>query len=798
MPVTADLFPDLFTPFTNSVVFSEATIEAVEKAVTEKNGKAYVKCLVRGKEVMAKPEEVVRQLWLHTLTTRYKYPLSRLDVEYPITFGRDTSKRADIIIKDADRPSIVYCVIEVKQATVKGGKDQLKSYGHSTGAPLALWSDGVSVVVWHRQDPNNFEEIPSLPRANETIEQVAGQPWTIDKLIEFEHIREREGIRSRTLRQRIQEMEDEVLANAGVDVFEEVFKLIFTKLFDELSHYREPDVYPHLRFRNVNTAAQMKKAIQTVFDEAKERWHGVFPNDDRIKLTPEHLKVCVGALEQWKLFNSNLDVVDDAFEYLVSKSSKGEKGQYFTPRWVIDMCVKMMNPKEDETLIDTACGSAGFTMHSIFHVWGAILEDMGKPRSNLFTLEDKPGRCKKYVREKVFAIDFDEKSVRVSRCLNLIAGDGESNVLHLNTLDYRRWQDWTGDDEENAGDSTWRETYKEGWPRLKKLRAEKKDNRAFKFDVLLANPPFAGDIKQPDMLSPYDLAHKRRPDGTLGKPESAVGRDLLFIERNLDFLKPGGRMAVVLPQGRFNNSSDQRVREFLADKCRLLAVVGLHPNTFKPHTGTKTSVLFVQKWTDAEYSQREAWKAKLEEDWEKHAKANATKWLSLPDGEAQARKAFVAAHPNTKALDYNIFFATQRLPSKDNSGDKIYVRQTCYGGYDTELKTRVYLNEARFKAKFGSLAAATLYEVFPKGMPDRVVEMLKAEIDEKYGSTESAQKQGYTVARSDDYLTRPEILRDEHQHLVVQHDLFNHEGLTQDGIAEAFQEFATKEKLSFF
>jgi len=92
------------------------------------------------------------------------------------------------------------------------------------------------------------------------------------------------------------------------------------------------------------------------------------------------------------------------------------------------------------------------------------------------------------------------------------------------------------------------------------------------------------------MLAPYELARKAN-----GRLENKVGRDLLFIERNLDFLRPGGRMAIVLPQGRFNNSSDQRVREFIAERCRILAVVGLHPNTFKPHTGTKTSVLFVQK-----------------------------------------------------------------------------------------------------------------------------------------------------------------------------------------------------------
>ena len=212
-----------------------------------------------------------------------------------------------------------------------------------------------------------------------------------------------------------------MLANAGVDVFEEVFKLIFTKLYDEMACYR--GTYKHLRFRNSNTAAQLKSAIQTLFDKARKKWRGVFPEDDRIKLSADHLQVCVGSLEEWKLFNSNLDVIDDAFEYLVNKSAKGEKGQYFTPRWVIDMCVRMLNPQEHETVIDPACGSAGFTVHAMFHVWRGIIADLGLPQSHLFTMEEKPGRCVDYVREKVFAIDFDEKSVRVARCLNLIAGD---------------------------------------------------------------------------------------------------------------------------------------------------------------------------------------------------------------------------------------------------------------------------------------------------------------------------------------------------------------------------------------
>lgn len=650
-------------------LFGLAVVVAVETQITEKNGKPYVQCVVRKKSIQAKREELVRQLWLHRLMFHYKYPVTRLAVEYPITFGRDSSKRADIVVMDADRPTVPYLIAEVKQGKLKDGKEQLRSYAHATGAPLAMWCNGVQAVCWHRKNPNYFVEIPDIPTASQTIDHIAGQPWTVDSLVELEKKREAEGKGARSLKQLIEDMEDEVLANAGVDVFEEVFKLIFTKLYDEMYCFRGRHKY--LRFRNSNTAAQLKATIQALFDDARKQWPGVFSEDEKIKLGPEHLQVCVGSLEEWKLFNSNLDVIDEAFEYLVNKSSKGEKGQYFTPRWVIDLCVKMMNPHESETVIDTACGSAGFTVHAVFHVWKQILEDEGLPASHLFTMEAKPQRCRDYVQDKVFAIDFDEKSVRVARCLNLIAGDGQTNVLHLNTLDWAKW------DERIKQDEDWRDTYGEGWKKLKKLRAARNDNRAFGFDVLMANPPFAGDIKQSDMLSPYELGHKAN-----GKLETKVGRDLLFIERNLDFLRPGGRMAVVLPQGRFNNASDKRVREFIAERCRILAVVGLHPNTFKPHTGTKTSVLFVQKWNDDASDPR---------------------------------------YHCPKSDDYPIFFATQKLESKDTSGEKIIARGA-----------------------------------------------------------------------------NGESLRDRHGHWVVQHDFFNHDGLTQDGIAEAFAEFAAKEKLGFF
>ena len=411
-------------------------------------------------------------------------------------------------------------------------------------------------------------------------------------------------------------MEDDVLANAGVDVFEEVFKLIYTKLYDEMESGRNRS--RTLEFRNYgDTDEDLKVTIQALFEKAKNKWPGVFPSDAAISLTPSHLSVCVSSLQDVKLFNSNLDVVDDAFEYLMNKSQKGEKGQYFTPRYVIDMCVRMLNPKQDETMIDSASGSCGFPVHTIFYVWNNIYAEKGLPQSHLFTTERKLPECEEYVRDNVFAIDFDEKAVRVARTLNLIAGDGKTNVMHLNTLDYERWNDI-------IKDGKWQDSYGEGWQKFRKHRAKKGlvvENRDYEFDIVMANPPFAGDIKESRIIAKYELGKNSK-----GKTQSKVGRDILFIERNLSFLKPGGRMAIVLPQGRFNNSSDKYIRDFIAERCRILAVVGLHGNVFKPHTGTKTSVLFVQKWDDKLCPKKE---------------------------------------------DYPIFFATMQKPSKDNSGEKL-------------------------------------------------------------------------------------------------------------------------------
>ena len=627
-------------------LFNPSEIQDLHQQI-EGTEKPFIYCPIRRKAIQLKPEELIRQLYATRLVKQYRYPKDRIKFEHLVNFGRE-KKRADIVILDKDRPDTPYIIIEVKKPKLQDGKDQLRSYCNATGAPISVWTNGQQISHYHRKDPNYFEDITDIPNANQTLADILNERFTLKDLI----LKDKLATERKSLKDIILELEDEVLANAGVDVFEEVFKLIFTKLYDEFKSQNDKTVINHFLRQSINTAIQetdqdyevehpdyemLKKAveainddtframefrntgqtdselktkIQRLFNDAKDQWKGIFPEYETFELSDSHLSVCVSSLQDVKLFNSNLQIVDEAFEYLVNKSAKGEKGQYFTPRHVIDMCVKMLNPKRGEYMIDTAAGSCGFPVHTIFKLTGA-----------LFSNAEIPTDDKEHVL-KVFGIDFDEKTVRVARTLNLIAGDGETNVLHLNTLDYERWGDNT---EKN---SRWVRTYGDGFDRLKALRDESSENRLFNFDILMANPPFAGDIKERRILHQYTLGFK-----TNGKAQSKVGRDILFIERNLDFLKPGGRMAIVLPQGRFNNTSDKYIRAFIAEHARILAVVGLDTNTFKPHTGTKTSVLFVQKWND-----------------------DPTQGPLCP-----------------KVADYPIFFAVSEKGGKDNSGDYVFL-----------------------------------------------------------------------------------------------------------------------------
>lgn len=619
--------------------FRPDEIQLVNKGISTRkvNGKTglFIACPIRDKEIQLEREEYIRQLYGRRLLEEYEYPKDRLKFEYPISLGQET-RRADIVVLDKDQQDTPYIIVEVKKAWLLAGKTQLRFYCNATGAPIGVWTNGQQTSYYHRKHPNYFEEITDIPNAGQTLADILSEPFTLKSLILKDKL---VGAR-KSLTDIILELEDEVLANAGVNVFEEVFKLIFTKLYDEFKsqkdqenidrflcqhlspsdekHVRDyksvvaeiqDDSFRQMKFRNIGqTDTELRVVLQKLFDGARSQWPGVFPEISTFKLSDRHLSICVSSLQNVKLFNANLQGVEDAFDHLLGGRGGGWS---FTPRHVVDMCVKMLNPKRGESMIDPAAGTCRFPIHTVFKITGTSFIN-----AKILTEE------KEYVR-KVFGIDFSETAVRVARVLNLIAENEATNILPLNVLDYERWDDIA----ENY--SVWHKVYGEGFDRLKVLRTEKGGNRLFNFDILMVHPPFGGPIKDRHLLNQYRLGSQEDHE----RPRIRVRHETLFIERSLDLLKPGGRMAIILPQSFFNNAVDKSVRDFIAAHARILAVVGLHADTFKPSTSIKTSVLFLQKWN------------------------------------SDAKKGPLCS----KVDDYPVFLATSEQGGKDNAGNYIYL-----------------------------------------------------------------------------------------------------------------------------
>jgi type I restriction enzyme M protein len=302
-----------------------------------------------------------------------------------------------------------------------------------------------------------------------------------------------------------------------------------------------------------------------LFSPAKKRWSGVFKEGDELLLNDQTLAFCVSALQKTYLLKSDSDVLGSAFEVMINPGMKGDKGQYFTPRHVIQMCIDVLDPSEHQTIYDPACGSGGFLIAAMDKVFKKI-EDGRDDRSEI--LENQ----KDYASQNVFGMDYDHTIAKVAKAYMLIWGDGRSNIAVCDGLNEDSWSD----------DALSKFTHGTG-----------KARRLKQFDIIATNPPFAGDHAAEETISKYDLSIRNSPKGPVRAQR--VARDKLFVERCLKMLAPNGKMAIVLPRGTLKNYSDEYVRRYILKHARVVAVVGLGGEMFKPFTNTKTCVLFVQK-----------------------------------------------------------------------------------------------------------------------------------------------------------------------------------------------------------
>lgn len=346
-------------------------------------------------------------------------------------------------------------------------------------------------------------------------------------------------------------LEELVLANSGEDEFEEVFKLLIAKIYSEF--------YPDsIEFRTYETERETATRFNSLLNQAQKKWSGLFESEVISNLTDEHLHICVNALKDHKISENGLDVLDSFFEFMVSKSAKGNKGQYFTPRYVIEFCVRMLEPSPGETVLDPACGSGGFLFNSL---------DFIRKNNALSSIE-----LNSYSSTKLWGFDIDPKAIKVAKALMILAGHGVSNVVRLNSL----VRSGTNGSSFTSPDGSFLTVEDITRARLRNHKG---------FDIILTNPPFAGEVLEQHILEKYDA----------GRGKNRIERDVLFIERCVDLLRPGGRMAMVLPHNKFSGMEFSENRKWLLKKCRILAVVGLGRNTFLPHTHQKTSILFLQK-----------------------------------------------------------------------------------------------------------------------------------------------------------------------------------------------------------
>lgn len=537
----------------------------------------YIQDKATGKMVDGrKPEEKVRQEYEAALHNDYDYEYTQMDIEVPIQRGEKNSKknkneRADIVVyKTTDKNKRsqnedILGVIEVKRETRKEGVRQLMSYMTATSCHWGVWTNGKEIEYLFR-DPISGEIranfVYQIPKKGETFEDIGRiakdklKPASNLKLI-FRRL-------LNTLYSNTNISRREKLGN-------EMIRLIFCKIWDE--RY-ERTALPKFRVGFKENPKEVKKRIKDLFDQVKDELSrdGVFDKNEEIKLDDKSVAYVVGELEQFSLLNTDKDVVGDAFEVFAESKLVGEKGEFFTPREVVKTAIQIIDPQPEQSIIDPACGSGGFLIFALEHIWEVM--ESSKKYKGIPNLE----AVKKEVAERYFfGIDKEIDLVKIAKAYMAIIGDGRGGIVQENTL----------------------HTAEDYQPRPKELFVEE-DEKTFKqFDIVLTNPPFGNKIKVlEEDARHFELGHSWKREDGVWKMTNEVKEtepQVLFIERCLQLLKDGGKLAIVLPETYFHAPNARYVLDYMRKNNNFIAVLDLAHNTFRPYNNAKCCLLVLQK-----------------------------------------------------------------------------------------------------------------------------------------------------------------------------------------------------------
>lgn len=531
------------------------------------------------------PEEYVRQETLKSLVREYRYKPESIEVEWSLKMGA-SRHRADIAIfpqgldKAEHTQDKVSILIECKKAGTspkdkKEGVDQLLSYvSVCPSTELAMWTNGTDLDVKHiiQLSSGNREvvDIADLPRYGESTD--LDRP-TFDQL---------RPAASDSLLFAFRRAHDYISGNQGLqkpEAFWELLKLIFCKIHDERNS-AQPEFYATPTEReNAAGQAKCKRRISGLFEAVKQSYPQIFRATEDLDLQPNVLAFVVTQLQLFSLLNSDVDIKGKAYEEVVGSNLRGDRGEFFTPRNVCRMMVDMLDPTEDDLVLDPACGTGGFLVTAMNHVVESIrahVRGSGRPKDvEEQVIRDRQAR---YLEKRIVGIDFNPSLVRATKMNMVMNNDGSGGLYQANSL---------------APIPTWDHD----------LRALDLIGHV---DIILTNPPFGSKIPidDPTILAQYDLGHKWsydrgsdkwvRQDETTSRPP-----EILFIERCVQLLKPEtGRLAMVLPDGILGNPGLGFVRQWVLEHTTLLASIDMHSDTFQPSTSVQTSILVVRRKSD--------------------------------------------------------------------------------------------------------------------------------------------------------------------------------------------------------
>lgn len=539
---------------------------------------------IQRRERWIDPEERVRAEFYAELIFRYGYAPQRIGVEITVP-DRSPSDYADLVLFRDDERKRPFAVIECKSESISDAQFSQaveQAWGNGNAAKFRAAYVGVVAGATRRFLDCDDAKFGALERDTNVV---ADLPTNYGKPPEYKYrkgtSREWQDIKPVTKGELIAAIKKchQTLWGGGrlspPAAFGEFCKIIFVKVRDETAPRRKGEPY-EFQIKTDESAQALAARIKTMYSREMVREPDVFK--EPIRVDDGTLKMCVSHLEAINFNRTDLDTKGVAFEQFLDGFFKGDFGQYFTPREIIQFAVEILEPKADDFVLDPACGSGGFLLYAMDYVRHAA--------ERMFDEEDGTARFRHwhdFARDRLFGIEINDEISRVAKMNMILHDDGHTNIVGADSLDD-----------------------------LAKLRELNKRLSAGSFDLVLTNPPFGATVRETEKGRAYmdgwellRLAKPREQDESQSAPtrrggfktRSSIKTEILFCERVWQFLKSGtGRAAIILPDGVLTNASLQNVREWLFARFQILAVVSLPVEAFQ-HSGAavKASLVFVRK-----------------------------------------------------------------------------------------------------------------------------------------------------------------------------------------------------------